>query len=152
MKNLTVRRVTPDEVASSPEFERLTRQYFDECGNKAYDGPMPTIDQYRDLHKSGALHVSGLFDGSALVGFVCVLLVNYMHFSKPCASVESIYLDPAFRATRGGFMLFEAARGMAKELGAVGLYLSAPVGSRLDRIARAKRWRQTDSVFFIDFE
>lgn len=150
MKNLTVRRVTPDEVASSPEFGRLVSAYWDECANRSIGPAIPDVDQYRKLASVGALRCSALFDDDRMVGVVAVLTVSYPHFSKVCASVESIFLDPDCRHSGGGSMLLLAAREMAKEAGAVGLYISAPVGSRLERIARAKRWRNTNSVFFIE--
>lgn len=150
MKNLIVRRVTPDEVASSPEFERLISAYWEECANRALGTAMPDLDQYRALSASGALRGAAAFDGDRMVGFVSVLAISYPHFSKVCASVESIYLDPSCRHTGGGLMLLKAAREMANEAGAAGLYISAPIGSRLESIARAKHWRNTNSVFFIE--
>ena len=150
MKNLTVRRVTPDEGAASPDFQRLVSAYWDECANRSIGPARPDIDQYRKLAEAGALHCSALFDGGRMVGFVAILAVTYPHFSKVCATVESIFLDPDYRCKGGGALLLKAAREMAKGAGAVGLYISAPVGSRLARIARAKRWRNTNSVFFIE--
>lgn len=152
MKNLTVRRVTPDEVASSPELDHLVSSYWEECANRSIGRPMPDIEQYRALAACNALSVSALFDEGKMVGFVSILAVRYTHFSKVCASIESIFLDQGYRHTGGGLMLLKAARDMAKDAGSCGLYISAPVGSKLERIARARRWRQTDSVFFIDFE
>lgn len=107
----------------------------------------PHFETYTALESMGDLLITAAFDGDALVGFVAVTAMIFDHYSSRVADVDAIWLDESRRAGGVGLKLIREAKRSAHELGCVGCYFSAPVGSRLERLYE-KLFKKTDSIFW----
>lgn len=145
-----IRFSTVAEVFESPELSELIEHYAAECANPGMGRPRPDRSQYEAMERAGVLHVLGVFDGDKLVGFLSYLLTPMAHFSACAATTESLFLLPSHRHGLLGVKLIRKALKHAMGCGARGLYVSAPTGSQLEKLARAMRLMQTNTVFFID--
>ena len=150
MQNIVFKRLTPQEVAESKGFSRLLEGYSSECANQSLGAVHPDMDLYELYHNSGMLGITGAFDGERLIGVVAVLVSPLAHFSQKTAVTESFYLAPEYRGQGLGRKLLAHAMQFAASKGVKGLYVSAPTGSRLERIAKEAGLRQTNSVFFVE--
>ena len=148
MSSFEIRSATVADVMDSPRFGQLIADYARECANPGMGVPNPNREQYEAMAKAGMLHVLGVFKGEELVGFITYLLTPMAHFSKCAATTESLFLDPEYRHGLLGVRLIKAALKQAKSLGAQGLYVSAPSGSQLEKLAKVLQLKQTNVVFF----
>jgi GNAT superfamily N-acetyltransferase len=84
-----------------------------------------------------------------MVGFLVLLVSVVPHFGVTIATTESFFVARAARKSGAGLMLRNEAERIARGIGAVGLFISAPVGSRLAEVmGKTKGWRETNRVFF----
>lgn len=149
MSSFEIRSVTVADVMDSPRFEQMIAEYADECANPGMGVPKPNRLQYEAMANAGVFHVLGAYKGEELVGFMTYLLTPLAHFSKCAASTESLFLDPKYRHGLLGVRLIKTALKQAKSLGAMGLYVCAPAGSQLEKLARAMNLKHTNTVFFL---
>ena len=149
MSSFEIRSVTVADVMDSPRFEQMIAEYADECANPGMGVPKPNRLQYEAMANAGVFHVLGAYKGEELVGFMTYLLTPLAHFSKCAASTESLFLDPKYRHGLLGVRLIKTAFKQAKSLGAMGLYVCAPAGSQLEKLARAMNLKHTNTVFFL---
>ena len=148
--SVNIEPVSASEFFSIPNIKRLIDEYRIECANVAFGLAPPDREYYERLEAAGALFPAVMKDdkGNA-VGFVVLLAVSLPHFKgKLMANVESIFLTKSHRKGTAGLRLIQWARKKAASLGAIGVYLSAPVDSRLETLA-SKIFKKTNSVFFI---
>lgn len=148
MSSFEIRSVTLADVMDNPRFGQLIADYARECANPGMGVPNPNREQYEAMEKVGMFYLLGAYRGDEMVGFVTYLLTPMAHFSNTAATVESLFLDPRCRHGLLGVRLIKAALKQAKSLGAKGLYLSAPSGSQLEKLANALHFKQTNVVFF----
>lgn len=137
------------EATSYPEFKELAKEYDEEC-NSVLPMAKPDAEQYAALERAGIKHGAiAVTDDSHLAGTVSILVTRVPHYDFPIATVESIFVFPKYRKIDNiGRRLLGWAQDKAKSLGAKGLYISAPVNSRLERLLSLTA-RKTNSVFFI---
>lgn len=147
---LEIREVPVMKIVDDPNFMALVQSNWEECANKAMGIAQPDRAQYQRLQDCGFIKAAAAYCDGKLVGGVSVMITPYAHFSRMGACVESLHLLPEYRKQGGGLKLIKAARKLAKDAGATGLYLTAPAGSRLERLARLKGWRHTNTVFFLE--
>ena len=144
-----IRSVSVAEVFDDPRFHALIAEYAAECANPGMGSVNPDRNQYETMESAGVLRGIGVYDGDELVGFASYLLTPMAHFGACAATCESLFLSASHRHGLTGVRLMRKMLSQAKELGAKGLYVSAPTGSQLEKLARAMRLKQTNSVFFI---
>jgi GNAT superfamily N-acetyltransferase len=113
---------------------------------------MPQIDphlpMYRQLEAAGVLHAFGAFSGDELVGFLLMIVSPVPHYSAVVANTESFFVKDGHRKGGTGVRLLKMAEEHAKNLGAVGVFVSAPSGGRLSRAMPLLGFRETNRVFF----
>lgn len=146
--NIEVKNVPVRQILSDPNFETIMQACWQECANRSMGAASINPEYYETAEKSGLLHAAAIYSDGVLVGGVTVLVTQFPHFSVRGACIESLFLLPEYRNSRGGLMLLKAAKNMARVAGAPGLYISAPAGSALEKLARAKGLRHTNTVFF----
>lgn len=149
MSCFEIRSATVSDVMDHPRFGPLIEQYAKECANPAMGAPAPNREQYETLAEMGMLHALGAYDGEELVGFISYLLTPMTHFSACAATTESLFLSPEYRRGLLGVRLIKAALNQAVSQGAKGLYVTAPAGSQLERLARVMKLKHTNTVFFV---
>lgn len=144
-----IRPSSVDEFFAHPCAKALLSEYALECANRDLPEPKPDRELYRAIEKVGILHVIAAFEGDQMLGFVTLLVARNMHYSALIANTESIFVAAAHRSGDTGGKLLTAARNKAIELGAVGLYVTAPVGARLNSLMIASHaYRTTNHVYF----
>ena len=148
MTELIFKRMRAAELMDAPGFDEAVDRYWVECANRAMGPANPDQDAYRLMDAAGLSRAVGVFDGERLIGGAILLINNMPHFSVKGAVVESIFVLPEYRRRGVGARLLNELKAMAKAYGCPGVYLSAPVGSRLERLLRLKGIQQTNSVFF----
>lgn len=153
MGHVTVRPCAVVDVESAPNVAKLMAEYAREAMT---DGLGPAVPQwwlYRKMEDSGLLHTIGAFIDDELVGFITVVVMQRPHYEALIASYESYFVADLARQSGAGNELLKAAEELARAKGAVGLFVNAAVGSRLDAVLDAKRrYRKTHNVFFKEFK
>jgi GNAT superfamily N-acetyltransferase len=151
MDTLTLRQCSVDEFESL-KLDALFVEYARESRVCSELGePNPQYALYRQLESTGGLFPIVAFYGSLAIGFFVLVVSPVPHFGAKIGTAESFFVDPSFRKTGAGLALLNEASRVAAQAGAVGLYVSAPVGSRLEKLLTAlegKGFRKTNTVFF----
>lgn len=142
-----IRKMSFDELAAMPEFEKLTQDYADE--SKIEEMPEHCINHaaYRAMEQAGMYHLFGAINDDKLVGLVCVLVTPVPHYSVKIASTESIFVDAAHRKGGTGLKLLKVAEDCAREHGADHLFISAPMGGRLVQVLPRVGYRECQRIF-----
>lgn len=143
----TIRKISYDEITAFPEFVQLAQDYANE--SKIEEMPSHNLNHevYRNMERHGMYHCFGAFADDQLVGLVTVLITMVPHYSVLIASVESLYVDDAHRKGGTGLKLIKQAESCAKELGAINLFVSAPMGGRLIQVMPRIGYRECQRIF-----
>jgi len=142
--------VTLRDVVEAPEFASLIVEYADESALLGMPSPVLQLDKYEAYESVGALHVIRATVEGELVGFLA-MLANPLnpHYGVPLAVVESFFVTQTWRGT-SGLGLLSKAEELAKQLGSPKLFVSAPVGSRLQALLPKLGYSVTNVVFAKD--
>lgn len=132
----------------TPNLADLLAEYAQESALDALGSANPQFETYRQMQAMGVAHVLAAFQDEALVGFLVLLVSVVPHFGKPIASTESYFVAQASRKTGAGLKLLHEAEQIARQLGAVGFFVSAPTGSRLAQVLPGVGYRETNRLFF----
>lgn len=148
--NYTVRPISVAEAFDSPVFAALCDEYREESlRNPNMLGASPDRVGYERMVQAGVMQPLGVFTGDELVGFCTVIISPVLHFGgKVVASTETLFIAKAHRASRAGITLLRSAEWVALQVGACGLYVSAPSGGRLERLLPHIGYHETNRVFF----
>lgn len=149
MEPAIVRRVDFDELADAPRFASLCAEYAQESANADLAGRAPDRQAYVRMQAAGVAHFLGVFRGDDLVGFACLLVTPVPHFQgRLIGTTESLFVAAAHRPGGAGIALLRAVEAQARDLGAVGLYVSGPAHGRLARMLPGVGYRETNRVFY----
>ena len=126
----------------------LIEEYDAECSIPEIGEIDPQGALYAQMEAAGLMRCFGVFMGGWLVGFASILFYILPHYGKRVASVESLFIAKAHRASGNGAALMQAIEQDAKARGCVVMLYSAPTGSKLERLLLLKkRYRRTNAVF-----
>ncbi|MFM7011989.1 MAG: GNAT family N-acetyltransferase [Betaproteobacteria bacterium] len=150
MKKVNVRHIAITEVFESPCFDAICDEYREEClRNPNLFGAKPDLAIYAKLEAAGLVRTVGAFCEDELVGMCVVLASSVPHFAgRVIASTETLFVSKPYRASKAGKMLISAAESIALEVGASGLYITAPVGGRLESLMPHVGYSQTNTIFY----
>lgn len=148
MSKVTIRPITLADIQDAPNCASLLAGYADECAIPELAPHDPQFAQYAAMEQSGFMHFIGAYVADELVGLVALIVTTIPHFGKRIASTESFYVEPGHRKSGAGLALLREAQAMATEKGAIGLFISAPVGGALESLLPRVGYRQTNSMFF----
>lgn len=152
-EGIDVRQCQMAELTSNRNFERLRKEYSDECSIMGLPSPDEKMAVYPLIEKSGFLHPYGAFIGRKLIGFMAVMTPIIPHYGVAIAVTESIFVGKSYRSTGAGMRLISSAKAHAKSVQSPGLLISTPFGGQLEQVlTNSKEWRKTNSVFFTEFE
>lgn len=153
MACVTVRTCDVADVENATNVAELMAEYAREAMTEGLGPAAPQWWLYRKMEEAGLLHTIGAFINDVLVGFITVVVMQRPHYEALIASYESYFVVDSARQSGAGNELLKAAEELARAKGAVGLFVNAAVGSRLDAMLEAKRdYRKTHSVFFKEFK
>ena len=149
---IVVRRIQVEDILCAPNSKEIINAYWRECALTPFGAAKPDLPGYKQMEAAGFLKAVGVFDNEKIVGGAFVLLTKLAHYSKMSAAVESLFVLPEARKKGAGTKLLREIRAIAKEAGAPGVFISAPVGGQLERLGRAAGWQNTNTVFFLENE
>lgn len=144
-------RITPTTVAfilEAPEFPALLEEYAGESRNIGMPPPMPYLDRYPQLEAMGMLHPIAATLDDELIGFITVLVSVLPHYGFSVAVSESYFVAKAHRHTMAGLKLLVAAEEQTQARHSCGLYVSARIGSGLDKVLERAGYEGTNKVYY----
>lgn len=144
---IEIRRISVQDAIDSQELGVLLDGYSSESAMPEIGTPDAQLHMYVAMERAGALHSLGAYQNGELIGLLLMIVSVLPHYGKTIASTESFYVADYARHTGAGLELLHEAEAWAKEMGAVALLVSAPTGSRLERVMQRKGYRQTNVVF-----
>ncbi len=118
-------------ILDAPNADLLLRAYAEEC---AVPDATPQRAVYAALEQVGAIRCFAAYsDTSDLIGFISVLAVAMPHGNR-LATIESLFVDPAYRSTGAANFLLDAAEQDAQASGCSNLAATARVGSAFEKV------------------
>lgn len=151
MAPIEIRRCPFAEIEHAPHLAALMAEYGAESAMPELGPQSPQFATYRMLEQAGTMRAVGAFQGGDLVGFIIVLVAVLPHFGKRVASTESFFVAQGVRKGGAGLRLLCEAERLAQELGAVGFFVSAPVGGQLESVMPKAGYRETSTIFYRGF-
>ncbi|MEX3630325.1 MAG: GNAT family N-acetyltransferase [Burkholderia sp.] len=150
MEPITIRPCACDDVFNAPNFADLAAEYQSEAARNAdLFGRPPDLEGYKRLEANGVLHALGVFYGEMVVGFAGLLVTPVLHFQgRLIGTVESLFVASGYRAGGTGTALLRAVEDRARDLGAVGLYITSPADGRVAAILPRSGYRETNRTFY----
>ncbi len=147
-----VRECSFAELSGAPNFGVLTAAYAAECALAGLPEPRAHIDLYLKLEAMGVMHTFCAYLDDELIGFAIALVSVIPHYSEIVATMESWFVAAEHRKSGAGMLLQRAVEDVAREKGALGLLISAPMHSQLANVMTARAaYRETNRVFFRAF-
>lgn len=135
-------------LESDPAFPRLLQAYAEESQLQGLPPADIQSELYRRMEATGAFHVLGAFKDDELIGFLSFLVTVLPHYGALVATTESIFVAAEHRSTGAGTRLLREMERQCARMGAVGMLVAAPHGSRLANAMPWLAYKQTHSVFF----
>lgn len=145
--NITIRPCHPLEFRDAPNFDALMASYMAESGVVEMGEPNPQWDRYAELTDLGVMFSRGAWVDDTLVGMSVAILANVPHFGIPFVTVETFYVDPAYRSGGIGLKLLRSIEDAARDLGVKHLMATAPVDSVLSKVLPRRGYRETNRVY-----
>ena len=148
MQTIYIREGTFTELFSDPAFEMMAAAYASESGTAEYGKECVDKATYLEAEQEGEASLLVAESCDCIVGIAVIVRGYHLHFSKHVAILETLYLDPAFRRGFAGIKLVRAAQKLAKERGYELMTMSAPYGSRLNKLFE-RMGRPTDIDYIV---
>ena len=142
--------ITPDEFWAREEVAALIEGYEAESRIEGLPPANPNVPMYQAMHQAGALRVLAFIKDEKMEGFAVVMISPVAHYSAKLAVMESLYVVPVHRGSGAGWRLIKTAERLAKEAGAVGMFVSAPAGGTLEGVMESEQsgYEHSNTVFF----
>ena len=131
---MEIKEIPFTELFEYPGFDEFCAEYAKESGNADLGHALPNKDFYLTLESLGKCFCIGAFIGRDLVGFCVLIIQEHTHYSKMVGWCDSIWIGKSHRKGYAGLKIIRKAQELALEKGAVGVYFSAPEGSRLSML------------------
>lgn len=141
-----------DGIVNDPAFDGLVAEYAEECKIRGMPEPEWAREMYAGMEQMGIVQCLVLRNTEyKMVGFSVLLCTVVPHYSKLVVTTESLFVTSEYRKGGGGMKLIKAIEGHAKNIGAVGVLLSAPEGGSLAAVAPKIGYTHASNVFFKGF-
>lgn len=147
MEPITVIPRTVADMEREPNLAALFVEYAQESATPELGTADVQLAMYRNMEAAGALRLLGAYQGDTLVGFLVLIVSVVPHFGKCIASTESYFVTQWARGGGAGIKLLRAAEEVARESGAVALFVSSPSAGRLARVMPRMGYRETNRVY-----
>lgn len=149
---MVIRPCTVADIEQAPNVGALLDEYAGEASTEGLGAAVPQWWLYRKMEETGLLHVLGAFSDERLIGFITVVVMQRPHYEGLVGSYESFFVAAEYRRTGAGTQLLRTAETLAESRGALGLFVNAAIGSRLEQVLEASPpYRNTHRVFFRSF-
>lgn len=147
---LEVRQCRFADLADSPAFADLCAEYGAECALDGLPEPQAQTDLYQLIEASAGDNfvVIGAFDDGQPIGALIMALSVLPHYGVKVAITESYFVANKKRRSGAGPLLLSEAERIAAERGALAIFVSAKVGSKLAAVMPLrKEYRNTNLLF-----
>lgn len=152
IRKFDMRKSSIAELEAAPNIHALLDEYAAECALKGLPHPAARAETYKNIEKTGMLHVFAAFLDGLVIGYITVLYSNLPHYEIPIAVSESYFVSKAYRNTGAGLALRRATEKLAEELGSPALLMSALTGSVLAEILeKSHDYEDANRVFIKRF-
>ena len=146
---MEIRAASANEIFENANCSALLARYAEESAMQGMPPPKADYEQYKKLEKMGVLKVAGAFSDGKLVGLIAVIAGNLPHYSQCVSSTESFFVLREFRRQGTGKKLLALGKEFAAQKGAEGLFVSAPIGSALEKVlSHDPAFEPKNKVFF----
>lgn len=143
-----IQSITAADFFAHPDSPALLDAYARECATAGLPPYNPHRESYAAMEANGMLHsLAAIDDAGRMLGFLALLTILNPHFSVVLGVTESWFVAPEHRATGAGLALYRAAKELAKERGAVAMFVSAPNGGQLASVMDRMGVTETNRVF-----
>lgn len=142
-----IRKLTVEEYYAEPNIAELWKLYAEEAKVDGLPPHNPQRQMYEAMESMNILHTWGAYDDGRLIGFVALLVNMVPHYGLPIGTLESFFVHRYYRKGGTGINLLRTAEAHAKELGAVGMFVSAPAGGKLEKAMPMWGYRHTNTTF-----
>lgn len=146
-----VRQCSVAEIFAKSNIDQLLDEYGIESAIDGLGKPQAQRAAYLNMESVGCLYALGAFQGDTLVGFLLFVVASLPHYGALVATTESFFVSLPARKSGAALKLLRAAERLAESRGAGGLFVTAPVGSNLEKVLPAVSYRGTNKVFFRGF-
>jgi GNAT superfamily N-acetyltransferase len=142
---ITILPVPVATVFDAPNSEALLQAYAEDC---LVPDAKPQRAMYEAMERVGALQCFAAYSGRLLVGIVSVVSAVVPHLGKRIATIESVFVDPAYRSTGAGDSLLEAAEHYATGVKCLAITGSPRIDSAFEKVlSRRPGYQRTHSMF-----
>lgn len=145
--NAHIVQSTVADMEREPNLFALFAEYAQESATPELGVPDVQLEMYRQMEAAGALKILGAYQGNTLIGFLVMLVTVVPHFGRLIASTESYFVTKSARRGGTGIKLLRCAEQLARDLGAVAFFVSAPSGGRLAQVMPRMGYRETNRIF-----
>lgn len=145
---ITIRQCDLAEFWSQPNVDEILSEYALESSIDGLPEPNPNREVYSAMEACGAFSMLCAFRGDELIGFLTMVVSLNPHYGQIIAVTESYFVAKDARYTGAGLRLLQEAEFHARSKRAIALMVSAPVGSRLERVLPGRGFRETNRAFF----
>lgn len=145
---VTIKRSGVDAIFGARNVDRVLELYAAESSIAGLGQFNPHQGMYKAMEDNGVVRTLTAHDGDDLVGMLVFLVSVLPHYSQVVATSESYFVLPEYRSTGAGLQLLHEAQDWAAELGATGLFISAPTDSRLAKVMPRMGYEATNVVFY----
>lgn len=148
MPAVTIRPCSVADLCDAPNIGALLAEYGAECSIPGLGQVSPQFETYRIMEHVGLAQMFGAWHGADLIGFLIVIQNELPHYGQAVAVSESYFVASDHRKSGAGLALLKAASDHARETGAKGLFVSAPIGGKLAEVLPGLGFTETNRVFF----
>lgn len=148
MESVSIRQCCASDLEQAPEFGALVDEYALEAARADLGGIRVQVGQYKQLEAIGMMRFVAAWRGAELVGFATVMVAIVPHYGKPVATTETLFVSSGARAGGAGLAMLKEVELIAKDMGAEGVFVSAPAGGVLSKVLPRTGFRHTNEVFF----
>lgn len=143
--------VKVESIFKSAESNILRDEYIEECAIAGLPRPHEKECAYYAMEQNGALYSFGAYKNKELIGFIIMIAPIMPHYGRMITVIDSIFVASKHRKSGAGLALIRQAETLAKSINSPGIFMSAPVNSRLEKLLPRIKYRPTNTVFFKSF-
>ena len=146
---ITIKPITMSSLRDDPALAGLIAEYDQESRNPGVPDPDPDWNLYFILESANMIFAFGAYTGAGeLIGAISVLTSSMTHVRGFVAGrVETYFVKQSHRKGGAGVLLLREAERTLKARGISLLFVTAPIGGRLDAALPMWGYQQTNHVY-----
>lgn len=150
MASIDVHPCAFNDLAASPNWGEICEEYR-AWASDGMPRPELQLDMYATLEAAGIMRAIGAWQDGELAGYLILLINRIPHYDRLVATTESLFVAAGKRSSGAGLAMIRLAERLAKEAGAAGLFVTAPMKGPLVRVLEGLGLVESNRVFFRSF-